>query len=269
MLSAGHGELDFEKVNDRTILRTAYAKAPLRFLTPQNHGDAAWVYLTNYGGGLVDGDQIQLKLKLRARAQAVLLTQASSKVYRGTRGASQSLSAQVASEAALIILPDPLVCFAGAKFAQTQEIHLDENASLLIVDIVSSGRHASGERWLFDRLSNRIRIHRKTKPIFLESLLLDSRAGPIAERMGRFNAFCVVILIGPDFFEHGKAFVDSLKDLTIRTRADLILSGNIFGSDGAIIRVAAVSLEALGAALKQALNFLPEYLGDDPWTRKW
>ena len=33
-------------------------RVPLRLLTPANHGHAAWVYTSSYGGGLVDGDRV-------------------------------------------------------------------------------------------------------------------------------------------------------------------------------------------------------------------
>ncbi len=267
--AAGRGELDFEKVGNRTVLRRSYAKAPLRVLTPQNHGDASWVYTSNFGGGLVDGDQIDLRLRVRSEAKAVLLTQASTKVYRAPRGASQKLHALVEGDASLLILPDPLVCFTGSKFLQRQQIDLEARASLLLVDTVSSGRHASGERWMFDRLKNQILVNRDGKPIFFESLLLDSKIGSIGERMGRFNAFCVVLLAGPEFQEAGKIIVNSIGSQSMRSRADLISAVSPLGSDATILRMAAVSGEALGLALREALQFLPGYLGDSPWDRKW
>ena len=272
-LFAGRGELDFEKVRNRTILRRAYAKAPLRLMTPQNYGDAAWVYTSNYGGGLVDGDQIDLRLRVRSHAKAVLLTQSSTKVYRSNhlnpQGSSQTLNCQVESDASLVVMPDPLVCFAGSKFLQCQEFQLQDRASLLLVDTVSSGRHASGERWLFDRLKNQIRVYRGQKPLFIESLLLDSKIGDIAARMGRFNAHSVCVLFGPDFSEFGKAIVASLENKPNGRRSELVCAANSIGSDGFILRMAAVSLEELETRLRDALHFLPDYLGDSPWARRF
>ena len=266
---AGCGELDFEKVGNRTILRRSYAKAPLRLLTPKNHGDAAWVYSSNYGGGFVDGDQIDLQLQVRSKAKAVLLTQASTKIYRTPQGASQTLRAQVESDASLLILPDPLVCFSGSKFLQRQEIDLSDRASLLLVDTVTSGRHASGERWMFDQLRNQIRVNRSGKPIFIESLLLDQKTGSIGDRMGRFNAVCLVLMFGPDFLEVGKSILNSVQSQALRSKADFVTAVSPLGDDGVVLRMAAVSGEELGISLREMLHFLPGYLGDSPWARKW
>src|SRR5687768_3060300 len=55
---AGDARLGFERVGNRTVVRTALAHSPLRLLTPRNHGHAAWVYTSSLGGGLVDGDHL-------------------------------------------------------------------------------------------------------------------------------------------------------------------------------------------------------------------
>ncbi|HYO54785.1 hypothetical protein [Archangium sp.] len=38
---AGDARLAFERVGNRTVVRTALAHSPLRLLTPRNHGHAA------------------------------------------------------------------------------------------------------------------------------------------------------------------------------------------------------------------------------------
>jgi urease accessory protein len=268
-LCPGRGELDFEKVRGRTVLRRAYAKAPLRLLMPRNHGDAAWVYTSNYGGGLVGGDHIDLRLRVRSSAKAVLLTQASTKVYRSGQEASQAVYGQIDSDASLVVIPDPVVCFAGSKFSQHQEFHLEERASLLLVDTLSSGRHALGERWLFDSLRNQIRVYRGDKLICLESLLLDSQTGSIAARMGRFNAFCLVMMFGPDFTDHGKELISSCEARKLQPHSQLVYAASQLATEGFIFRIAAVSTEELGVALRSTLHFLPNYLADNPWARKW
>ena len=46
---AGQGALVFTRVGDRTVPTTILARAPLRLLTPQNHGDASWAYQSSFG----------------------------------------------------------------------------------------------------------------------------------------------------------------------------------------------------------------------------
>ena len=60
-------------------MRRAYATSPLRLLTPKNHGHAAWVYTSSYGGGLVDGDDIAVEASVGSGATAFLSTQSATK----------------------------------------------------------------------------------------------------------------------------------------------------------------------------------------------
>ncbi len=92
---------------------------------------ACWIYAATLGGGLVGGDQIRLTAEVEAEARAVITTQASTKVYRSLTPSTQTVSATLDSGAFLAVLPDPVVCFADADFAQTQRYDLHEDASLV------------------------------------------------------------------------------------------------------------------------------------------
>jgi len=83
------------------VLASAFATSPLRFLAPRNHGNASWVFLSNLGGGLVDGDRVHLDVEAQQDSTALLGTQASTKVYRSPNGCSQHTSLRVAAGAAL------------------------------------------------------------------------------------------------------------------------------------------------------------------------
>src|SRR5262245_13535398 len=92
----GGGAIAAIRDGRRTVVSRAYASSPLKLLMPRNHGHAAWVYTSTYGGGLVDGDDIALRVDVDAGATLFLSTQASTKVYRSPRGTRTSLSARVA-----------------------------------------------------------------------------------------------------------------------------------------------------------------------------
>ena len=124
MLAPGAGVLEFARVEPRTVLQRAFAKSPLRIIHPKNHGSAAWVYLSSFGGGLVGGDHVDLRVKVGARAKAVLLTQASTKVFNSSRQAAQTVDADVEKGGMLIVAPDPTVCFAGPAFFASADVPL-------------------------------------------------------------------------------------------------------------------------------------------------
>jgi urease accessory protein len=267
--TAGLGRLDFEKSGERTVARSLYASSPLRLLHPRNAGRFAWIYASSLGGGIVGGDRLRIEARLGEGAEAVLLTQSATKVYRNARASAQSMEVRAGKGSFAVLMPDPTVCFEGSRFEQRQTIDLDEGASLLLADTFHCGRLASGERWKFGAFGNRIEIRREGKPIFLESVRLDAEAGAVAERVGRFNAFCLLVLLGPRVAEPARALLDAALSQKLAPRAELVHAASGLGADGAVLRWAGVAPEDVAAALRHALGFVPELLGDDPWARKW
>ena len=130
-----------------TALTRVRAASPLKVLNPRNAGPSAWVYLATYGGGLLGGDAVSIDVSVGPGAHALVSTQASTKVYRSERGASQRLHAQADDGSLLVLLPDPVTCFAGSRYTQEQHVRMHAGASLVLVDWLTAGRVGSGERW--------------------------------------------------------------------------------------------------------------------------
>jgi urease accessory protein len=264
----GSGELAFERAGAATVLRRARATSPLRLLTPRNHGHAAWVFAATFGGGLVDGDTIRLDLTLAAGSTGLVGTQASTKVYRCPTGACrQDLTATVGSDALLVLVPDPVVCFADARYEQTIAVELAADASLVLVDTFTAGRSARGERWQLARYASRLAVTRLGAPLVHDAMILDPAHGELAPRLGRFDAIATIVLAGPR--------ARSLREAAIErapapSRAAAIVEAvSPIGDDGALIRVAGTSVEAVARSVRGYLAELGAMLGDDPFARKW
>lgn len=228
-----------------------------------------WVYAATYGGGLVGGDDIQLRIDVTADARALLTTQASTKVYRSPRRSRQSVSATVEQGALLAVVPDPIVCFAGADFAQTQRYELHDTANLVVVDWMTSGRHAIGERWAFSRYESRFDIRRHAQPIFFDGVVLERNVDTVADRMGRFDVLLTAIMTGPLLAGAARELFDRISHEPVARARDLVVSAAPLRDGGALLRMAGTSVEQVGRTLRSHLTFLSPILGDDLWTRKW
>ena len=268
-LQPGRGVFRVEHAAGRSVVSRAFATSPLRLLTPRNHGRAAWIYTSTFGGGLVDGDAIDLEIDVGPGAAALLSSQASTKIYRSVRGTSFHLAADVRDEALLAVVPDPVVCFAGARYAQTQQFTLAGRASLVLVDWLTSGRYAAGERWGFDGFSGRIVIRRQGRLILHDALCLQPADGNLRDRLGRFDVLCTIALMGSALQPHVERLLSVFGDAPVQPRAALLAGASPLGHDGCIVRLAGPSAEAVGHVVRERLQFLPALLGDDPWTRKW
>ena len=251
------------------MLTRVAAASPLRLLHPKNAGSAAWVYAATFGGGLLGGDEIVLDARVGEGASALISTQASTKVYRSDRGASQRLRAHVAEDALLVLLPDPVTPFAGSSYSQIQHIDLAASANLVAVDWMTAGRVSFGERWRFTSYASRTWIRRSGRVILHDATLLDDTTGALADRLGRFNVVAWAVVAGPALRSSALRLAGALDGAPVPKRADLLLSAAPLEEDGVLLRVAGTSAQQVGAVLRQHLNFVPSIIGDDPWATRW
>jgi urease accessory protein len=263
------GHLEFTNVRGATVLTRATAASPLKLLNPRNAGTSAWVYVATYGGGLVGGDSLSIRVAVNRGATALVATQASTKVYRSDLGATQRLHARVDDGSLLVLLPDPVTCFAGSRYIQQQHIHVEAAANLVLVDWLTAGRVGSGERWQFDEYRSQTRIWRGDGLALHDGLALTPTDGDLVSRMDRFNCLATAVLLGPALKTTAARLAGSLGSAPVPRRADLLLSAAPLGEDGVVLRLAGVSVEQVGGALKQYLAIVPTLLGDDPWACRW
>jgi urease accessory protein len=261
------GRLSFRRVGDRTVVESALSTSPLRLLTPRNHGHAAWAYTSTLGGGLVDGDQIHLRVSVGRDACALVASQGHNRVYRSVVGSTSEVVADVEHGGVLALVPDPTVCFAGARYQQRSEIRLASEAAAVVIDVLTAGRGARGERWAFQRYSGDLLLRIADRVVLQERTLLDARHGPITQRLGRFDVLCTIVVAGEALRDARAALARSLASAPLQRRPEAIEQANDLG-EALLVRIAAVSLEDALATVRARLDFIPRLLGDDPWSRR-
>ena len=269
---AGTGCLHIDLVDGLSAATSVEATSPLKLLVPRPRGESVWAYLSSFGGGLVAGDETRLTLQLAARTRCFVSTQASTKVYRNPLGrpCGHHLKATLGEGSLLVLAPDPVQAFAGSSYAQRQEFHLQPGASLALVDWFTSGRTARGERWAFTRFQSRNDIFLGDERLLVDSLLLDAADGALdgSHRMGRFNCFALVVLVGAAWCEIGPQLLADIAAQPVARRAALVCSASSI-RDGALLRIAGESVEDVGREIHRHLGVLRTLLGDDPFARKW
>lgn len=258
---AGWGELKIHRVAGQSAAIAAQAHSPLKLLVPKSRGPSVWAYLSNFGGGLLPGDAIDFHLDIGADATCFLGTQSSTKIFReGEKGAvTNKFHARVASNATLVYAPDVAQGFAASRYQQKQLIELkDASSRLVFLDWYSSGRSARGERWLFSEYASRTEIRVGGNPIFLDSVRLEDGALNLSARMGRFNCLATLVVIG------SQPIV--IEGFAKRSDATAVMS-EIPG--GYVLRCAGISVERVAREIFPRLDFVSNWLGDDPFQRKW
>ena len=265
-------ELRVELVSGQSSAVSIQAQNPLKILVPHPRGPSVWAYLSNYGGGLLGGDQISVSVDIGPGAVCFLGTQASTKIYRNRadRPSSQSLSARVAAGATLVLAPDPIQPFAHSSYRQSQHFHVQPGGSLVLVDWLTSGRAARGERWALDCFHSHNELYYGPDRVVLDSLLLDSSLGPLhgAFRLGRFNCLAVLAVLGAPLTSAAGRILEAVGKQSVPHRGELLSAASPI-SHGVLLRVAGESVEKVRREIHRYLDFVPALLHDDPWLRKW
>ncbi|MEM9420719.1 MAG: urease accessory protein UreD [Planctomycetota bacterium] len=268
----GRGHVAFEYVAGKTAITRCRAAAPLKFLTPSRRGDAAWAYANTFGGGLVAGDTIDLSLDVGDDATAVLTTQASTKVFhqQDGLGAQQHLTATLGEQAKLLVLPDPLTCFADAIYSQTQHFELTPSSSLVLLDWFTAGRSASGESWEFAEYRSLNTVHVDGREMVFDQMRLTAdtlaNTGPMC--VGPYQVVANLFLVGPEVSEAVDQLEQWIDKLPIRDEAGY-LAGFSRCDWGGVLRLMGRSTQTLTGLLKQQLYFTHPWIGGSPWDRKW
>jgi len=270
-MARGEGRLTFARVDGASALVRCRATSPLQILAPRRRGPSAWAVLATHGGGLLEGDELDLEVEVAEGAAAVLSTQAETKVYRspGGRSARQRLAARVGEGGVLALVPEPVSPFAGARYEQQQRFELALGASLLLVDTLVAGRTARGERWAFERYRSQNEVRVDGRLALGDALLLVPRGpGELARRLDPFQAFALVVAVGPALAGCAAALRCAVEALPCEAGATLLATVSPVAG-GILARCAATTTEALGAFVRAAIAPAAGALGDDAFARRW
>jgi len=269
---AGLATLEISHVAGQSAVTSVFAASPMKLLTPVARGQSVWACMSSFGGGLVAGDQTRLELQAGKNTCSFLGTQASTKIYRnaGLRPCSHTTAAVLAENSRLVFAPDPVQPFHQSSYTQRQEFRLAAGAGLALVDWFSSGRAARGERWAFQRFQSRNELFLEGARIFLDAICLDAADGLLAapQVTGRFNCFALLLLVGEPMRAAAAELLAEVASLPVTRGAPLIASASPI-PHGAVLRLAGEALETVGRQLRRRLEFTRDFLGDDPWARKW
>ncbi|EAW17403.1 urease accessory protein UreD [Aspergillus fischeri NRRL 181] len=250
---AGHGKVALALLPPSIPSFTTLSyKYPLKLLThsprflPQSSAlpcvsRPVHLYILSYGGGLLPGDEISVSIILNPQTRLVISTpQGCNKIYRTeatnkarsrlavpanglNRMSRQTLDVRIERQAALCYLPDPNVPFKDSRYEQIQVFTVDwatevnNRSSLCVLDWVTEGRTALGEKWDFHLWRGKNEVwtvdgNGAKKLLLRDAIILDVESeeqagemcaatgtGLIRQRTGSNGIIGTLILYGPVF----------------------------------------------------------------------
>jgi urease accessory protein len=285
----GWNEIAVEKVGATSRLVQCIGFPPIKFINPRPQSGCCQIYVSNYGGGLVDGDHVGIKVNGLTGSRLYLGTQSSTKIYKseGKGGCTQETVGVVHANALVVACPDPVVPFAGSKYQQCQSWEVHADGDLILFDWLQPGRMARGEVFQYSQLSTELRITRPGGvPILLERFDLEpANQNPLrCGQFGSFRSYLNIYMIGSRALELMEKLdseilnlnksgqkVRSANDANSESSPSLWLGLGKRDEEGCVIR-------ALGGdrSYIQPLHDLifaaladKAWLGFNPWERRW
>jgi urease accessory protein len=262
---------------------------PIKFINPRPLQGSCQVYVSNYGGGLVDGDSIGMRVDCNPGARLYLGTQSSTKVYKsGAKGGCrQETIGTVHANSLAVVCPDPVVPFAGSRYRQIQSWEVHPEGDLILFDWLQPGRTARGEVFACEELRTELRVVRPGGiPVMSERFGMDPESqDPFrCGSFGKFRSFLCVYLIGPRAMRLADELESGILGLNEAGRKERTAEGNGSGSDAAIWvgmgkrEGEGCMIRALGGDRRdlQPLHDMifaslagASWLGFNPWHRRW
>lgn len=155
--------------NGKTILKDVSFTAPYKVMVPfAEENGLVQVMPLCASAGIMEGDCQEFEYQVEEGAALEVLSQSFEKIHKMDKGsASRKIQIQVERDAILYYYPQPVIPFAGSAFDSDMCIRLaDESAKLFLLDILSCGRTAYGERFLYRHYCSRVRIYRGDRLIY-------------------------------------------------------------------------------------------------------
>ncbi len=187
--------LDFARdaTTGRTFLLASIQEPPLRVVRAFALDDgSALAHLHNVSGGLLGGDRLSLAVNVGAGASVQLTTTGGTRIYRPRKNApptTQTNAIRVGENALLECVPDAIIPYAGARFAQRTRIDLAAGAGLFWWEVIAPGREASGEVFAYESIEMRTDVTAHGRLIAAENIRLDPRGSALRSiaRLGEYR----------------------------------------------------------------------------------
>ena len=158
-------DLEFALVDGRTELVGRYQKAPLHLMRPlwidPNLPGMAFTYIMATGGGIAQADRYRLDFRCGEDTEVHITTQAATKVYRMEHDYATQLVHLTADPGSYVeYLPDQLIPFEDARLYQRTLVTLAPGATVVLGEIIASGRVGRGERHAYQVVATDLRVQR-------------------------------------------------------------------------------------------------------------
>ena len=156
----------------KTILEDVAFTAPYKIMNPFPKKDGGIsVMPLCASAGIMEGDRQEFDFSVTEGTNLEFLSQSFDKVHKMKEGkAVRHVTAQVEKNAVFYYYPQPVIPYAQSAFESNMKIHLeDESSRFFLMEIISCGRKASGERFRYRKYASKVSVWRSGSLIYRDN----------------------------------------------------------------------------------------------------
>ena len=189
---AGEFEIVLEKKNENTVISEKKFDGLIK-ISPTIHLDSEKIstyFILGLGGGYVEGEKYRYRIKLREDSRALITTQASTKVYKCEQGkkTEQETLINLERNSILEYITDSVILYKNAIYKQVNNIYMDESATLIYSDGITSGWSKEGEEFQYSSVQLKTNLYVNNKLVLLDNLLVSPREDDVT-KLGFFEGY--------------------------------------------------------------------------------
>ena len=164
--------LTAEYRTDKTIISDVSFTAPFKIMRPfYEKKDVMTVMLLTASAGIMAGDRQEFEILVKKGANMEFVSQAYEKIHKMDEGHAERHShITVEPDAVLRYSPLPTIPFAGSDYRSTLKVELaDETSKFIFSEVLTCGRVAHDEEFLYTKFQNNISIYQAGKIIYRDN----------------------------------------------------------------------------------------------------
>lgn len=277
-------KLEVKKIGDISSLTGSLVLKPLKTFAIQR-GPTCQIVFSNYGGGYVEGDEINLALTCLHSTTTLLSSQANTRIYKSIHGGITRQTIQVTQEddSFVAYIGDALVTQKESIFEQKFHWKMGKRSVLLFVDWFQAGRILNEERFDFTSFGTEFRAEDENGLHVLDRFRIRpsqhnvNSPGAFLDHTGYLNVF----LVGNETLEKVQVLENHLRLVAKKHfREDAPLRMHDFGLIGAsskvnkhvfLLRCSFKENELVAQFVRDLTSVLEmkELLGFQPMERKY
>ena len=189
---AGEFDIVLEKKNEKTVISEKKFNGLIK-VSPTIHLDSEKIstyFIVGLGGGYVEGEKYKYSITQREDSRAIITTQSSTKVYKCENGETteQETIINLEKNSILEYITDSVILYKNAIYKQVNNIYMNESATLIYSDGITSGWSKEGDAFQYSNLQLKTNVYVNNKLVLLDNLLVDPKRNDVT-KLGFFEGY--------------------------------------------------------------------------------